>query len=122
VSIKLQTLKLGPDVQAETIVVVRILDRSTPQPVPRFTPRKFLEWVKKQVPLADAVHGCYEAGPFGQGVPPQLVAMGIAKVVVQPVALDKRHNGLNDDKRDAGIGPARGSLRGWQLPRAGDGA
>ena len=96
-----QTLKLGLDVHAETIVVVRILDQSSPQPAQKFTPGKFLEWVKKQVALADAVHSCYEAGPFGYGLHRQLVALGLHNVVVQPVCLDERHTGVNDDKRDA---------------------
>jgi len=96
-----QTLKLGLDVHAETIVVVRILDQSSPQPAQKFTPAKFLEWVKKQVALADAVYSCYEAGPFGYGLHRQLVALGVHNVVVQPVCLDKRHTGVNDDKRDA---------------------
>jgi transposase len=96
-----QTLKLGLDVHAETIVVVRILDQSTPQPAQQFTPAKFLEWAKKQVALAEAVHSCYEAGPFGYGLHRQLVALGLHNVVVQPVCLDERHTGVNDDKRDA---------------------
>ena len=31
------------------IVVVRILDHSAPQPAQKFTPAKFLEWVKTQI-------------------------------------------------------------------------
>jgi len=98
---KLPTLKLGLDVHAETIVVVRILDHSGPQPAQKFTPAKFLAWVKQQVGLAEAVHSCYEAGPFGYSLHRQLVALGIHNVVVQPVCLDERHTGVNDDKRDA---------------------
>ncbi|MGD1087807.1 MAG: transposase [Verrucomicrobiota bacterium] len=95
------TIKLGLDVHADTIVVVRILDQSGPQPAQKFSPPKFLEWVKKQVPLAAAVESCYEAGPFGYGLHRQLVALGIHNVVVQPVCLDERCTGVNDDKRDA---------------------
>jgi transposase len=100
-STKPQTLKLGLDVHAETIVVVRIFDQSGPQPAQKFTPVKFLEWVKKQVGLAVAVHSCYEAGPFGYGLHRHLVALGVHNVVAQPVCLDERHTGVNDDKRDA---------------------
>ena len=100
-STKHKTLKLGLDVHAETIVVVRILDPSSPPPAQKFTPPKFLEWVKKQVGLAEAVHSCYEAGPFGYGLHRQLVELGLHNVVVQPVCLDERHTGVNDDKRDA---------------------
>ena len=98
---KPKTLKLGLDVHAATIVVVRILDQSSPQPAQKFTPAKFLEWAKQQVPLAEAVHSCYEAGPFGYGLHRQLEALGIRNVVVQPVCLDERRTGVNDDKRDA---------------------
>src|ERR1700753_2767892 len=63
-----QTIKLGLDVHADTIVVVRILDHSAPQPAQKFTPAKFLAWVQTQVKLASAVHSCYEAGPFGYGL------------------------------------------------------
>jgi len=96
-----QTIKLGLDVHADTIVVVRILEQSGPQPAQKFTPAKFLAWVKKQVALAEAVHSCYEAGPFGYGLHRELVALGIHNVVVQPVCLDERRTGVNDDKRDA---------------------
>ena len=96
-----QAIKLVLDVHAETIVVVRILDQSTPPPAQKFTPTMFLEWVKKQIPLADAVHSCYEAGPFGYGLHRQLVELGTDNVVVQPVCLGERHTGVNDDKRDA---------------------
>ena len=62
---KLQTLKLGLDVHADTIVVVRLLENSAPQPAQKFKPAKFLAWINTQLPLAEAVHTCYEAGPFG---------------------------------------------------------
>ncbi len=98
---KHQTIKLGLDVHADTIVVVRILDHSAPQPAQKFAPAKFLEWVKTQRTLADAVHSCYEAGPFGYGLHRALVKMGVHNVVVQPVCLDEHHKGVNHDKSDA---------------------
>jgi transposase len=98
---KLQSLKLGLDVHADTIVVVRILDHSAPQPAQKFTPAKFLAWVKTQLPLAAAVHSCYEAGPFGYGLHRELVALGVRNLVVQPVCLDEHHKGVNHDKSDA---------------------
>jgi len=100
-SSKLQTLKLGLDVHADTIVVVRILDNSAPQPAQKFAPTKFLAWIKTQLPLAEQVHSCYEAGPFGYGLHRDLVALGVRNVVVQPVCLDEQHTGVNHDKSDA---------------------
>jgi len=96
-----QTIKLGLDVHADTIMVVRILDHSAPQPAQRFAPAKFLQWVQAQVKLADVVHSCYEAGPFGYGLHRDLVKFGVQNVVVQPVCLDERHTGVNHDKSDA---------------------
>jgi transposase len=96
-----QSLKLGLDVHADSIMVVRILDHSTPQPAQKFTPAKFREWVRSQLKLAVTVHSCYEAGPFGYGLHRELVGLGVRNVVVQPVWLDERHKGVNHDKSDA---------------------
>ena len=98
---KHRLIKLGLDVHADTIVVVRILDNAAPQPAQRFTWAKFRVWIKTQLALAAAVHSCYEAGPFGYGLHRELVALGVQNVVVQPVCLDERHTGVNHDKSDA---------------------
>jgi transposase len=98
---KPQTIKLGLDVHADTIVVVRILDHSAPQPAQKFTPAKFGQWVKTQLTQAAQVHSCYEAGPFGYGLHRELVALGVQNLVVQPVCLDERHTGVNHDQSDA---------------------
>ena len=55
---KYQTIKLGLDVHADSIVVSRILDNSAPQPAQTFHPEKFLVWVKNQVAQADTVYSC----------------------------------------------------------------
>jgi len=98
---KYQTIKLGLDVHADTIVVVRLLENSAPQPAQKFTPAKFRVWIKTQLPLAETVHSCYEAGPFGYGLHRELVALGVQNLVVQPVCLDEHHKGVNHDKSDA---------------------
>jgi transposase len=98
---QLTTIKLGLDVHAASIVMVRILEHSAPQPAQKFTPGKFKEWVKTQLDLAVAVHSCYEAGPLGYGLHRYLVQLGIQNVVVQPVCLDEHHKGVNHDKSDA---------------------
>src|SRR5437867_7413876 len=53
---KYQTIKLGLDVHADSIVVARMLDNSGPQPAQTFWPEKFLDWVKSQVAQAEAVY------------------------------------------------------------------
>ena len=96
-----QLIKLGLDVHADTIVVVRQLDHSAPQPAQRFSWAKFRAWLPSQLALADTVHSCYEAGPFGYGLHRELVALGVRNVVVQPVCLDERRTGVNHDASDA---------------------
>lgn len=58
-------IKLGLDVHASSIVVVRQIDAQVAQPAQRFTPEQFPAFVRKQLTRAQAVHSCYEAGPFG---------------------------------------------------------
>lgn len=96
-----ERIKLGLDVHAEWIVVVRIVDGAAPQPAQRFTWTKFLEWVKTQLGQAGEVHSCYEAGPFGYGLHRALSALGVKNHVVQAVSLDERHTGVKTDKTDA---------------------
>ena len=90
-----------PEVRADSIVVVRILENSAPQPAQKFTPAQFLTWLKTQVLLAEQVHSCYEAGPFGFGLHRDLVRLGVRNLVVQPVCLDAQRMGVNHYKSDA---------------------
>jgi len=98
---KYETIKLGLDVHADSIRVVRMIDGATPQPAQKMSPKDFLIWVAKQVPLAQKVHSCYEAGPFGYGLHRQLVALGIENVVIRPQVLDEYYSRVNTDKTDA---------------------
>src|SRR5256885_15332137 len=97
---QLETIKLGLDVHAGSIVVVRILEHSAPQPAQKFAPGKFKEWVKTQLPLAPEVHSCYEAGPFGVVLHREVGKMGINNVVGQPACLDERPTRGKHDKSD----------------------
>jgi len=98
---KYQSIKLGLDIHADTIVVARILDNSAPQPAQTFMPGDFLGWVKRQLAQAEAVYSCYEAGPFGFVLHRQLAGLGVRNLVVQPVCLDEHRKGVNHDKSDA---------------------
>jgi len=100
-AVKAKCIKLGIDVHADSYRVVRQLDHATPQPAQKFTPKDFLVWAKKQLVLAEAVHSCYEAGPFGYGLHRALLAMGIQNIVVRPQDWDELHKGVKTDKTDA---------------------
>jgi transposase len=100
-STRYQLIKLGLDVHADSIVVVRIIENSAPQPAQRFAPGDFLKWIQSQLRQAEQVHSCYEAGPFGFVLHRQLAALGVRNVVIQPVCLDEQRKNVNDDKSDA---------------------
>ncbi|MGH8531096.1 MAG: IS110 family transposase [Nevskiales bacterium] len=94
-------IKLGLDVHADSVRVVRQLDHATPQPAQKFKPEQFLDWATKQVKLAAKVYSCYEAGPFGYGLHRQLTALGIENVVIRPQNWDELGKGVKTDKTDA---------------------
>jgi len=98
---KAQTLKLGIDVHADRYVVVRQLDGNTPQPAQTFRPAALLEWVSKQLTLAERVYTCYEAGPFGYGLHRELTALGVTNYVVRPRDWDEYGKNVKTDRRDA---------------------
>ena len=94
-------IKLGLDVHADNVRVVRQVDGATPQPAQKFTLPQFLRWVEKQRPRAAAVYSCYEAGPFGYGLHRQLTALGIVNLVVRPQKWDELGKGVKTDRTDA---------------------
>jgi len=94
-------IKLGLDVHADSIRVVRMIDGATPQPAQKMTSSEFLEWAAKQLVLADEVCSCYEAGPLGYGLHRKLAALGIDNFVVRPQTLDDYHTRVKTDKADA---------------------
>ena len=98
---KIQIIKLGIDVHADDVRVVRQLDNATPQPAQKFTHAQFLVWVAKQVKLAAKVYSCYEAGPFGFGLHRQLTKLGVTNIVIRPQNWDELGKGVKTDKLDA---------------------
>jgi transposase len=96
-----KVILLGLDVHAESITVVRQIDGGMPQPAQKFSPARFLDWMKRQRELAETVWSCYEAGPFGYGLHRQLEALGIKNLVVCPRNWDEGATGVKTDKSDA---------------------
>ncbi len=89
------------DWHADHFRVARMCDGLSPQPAQRFTPASFLDFVKKQLALADQVFVVYEAGPGGFHLHRQLTTLGATAYVVHPVKLDPQHKGVVTDKTDA---------------------
>ena len=101
VSKQYRCIKLGLDVHADSIRVVRMIDGATPQPAQKMTPDEFPKWAAKQLTLADRVCSCYEAGPLGYGLHRKLLALGIENIVIRPQVLDEYRVRVKTDKTDA---------------------
>jgi len=99
--VKAKQIKLGIDVHADNVRVVRQIDDANPQPAQKFTHEKFLSWAKKQTTLAENVWSCYEAGAFGFVLHRQLVALGVNNLVICPQNWDERGKGVKTDQLDA---------------------
>jgi transposase len=94
-------IKLGLDVHSSSIVVVRQIDAQVAQPAQRFTPEQFPAFVRRQLEQAEAVHSCYEAGPFGYVLHRRLYAMGVHNLVVRPRDWSNYGERVKTDSRDA---------------------
>jgi transposase len=94
-------IKLGLDVHASSIVVVRQLDAQGSQPAQHFSPEQFLAFARRQVARADAVHSCYEAGPFGYVLHRRLEGLGAHNLVVRPRDWSTYGERVKTDSRDA---------------------
>jgi len=94
-------IKLGLDVHASSIVVVRQLDAQAPQPAQRFHPEQFPAFVRRQLTRAERVYSCYEAGPFGYVLHRQLAALGVQNLVVRPRDWSAYGERIKTDSRDA---------------------
>lgn len=100
-AVKHTRIKLGVDVHADSYRVVRQIDEATPQPAQKMTPPEFLKFARKQLQLAQEVHSCYEAGPFGYGLHRELLEMGVKNIVIRPQNWDELGRGVKTDKTDA---------------------
>lgn len=97
-----RVIKLGLDVHASLIVVVRQVDEQASQPPQRFSEEGFIAFVRRQLAQAEGVHSCYEAGPFGFVLHRRLVAMGAHNLVVRPRDWCTYGERVKTDGRDAG--------------------
>ena len=95
------SIKLGLDIHADSVCVVRQIDGACPQPAQKFTWEKFWAWAAKQCELAERVYSCYEAGPFGYVTHRRLKQIGIENIVVRPQDWDELGKGVKTDRSDA---------------------
>jgi transposase len=94
-------IKLGLDVHASSIVVVRQVDAQVSQPAQHLSPEQLPAFLRRQLARADAVHSCYEAGPFGYTLHRQLTALGVQNLVVRPRDWSTYGERVKTDSRDA---------------------
>lgn len=97
-----RVIKLGLDVHASLIVVVRQVDEQASQPPQRFNEATFIAFVHRQLAEAEQVHSCYEAGPFGYVLHRRLTALGVHNLVVRPRDWSTYGERVKTDSRDAG--------------------
>lgn len=90
-------IKLGLDVHARQITVVRQVGDLTPQPPQVFSKEKLLIWVEQMIKAGAIVHSCYEAGVMGYTLHRELTRLGAVNVVVVPQKLA----GARKQKTDA---------------------
>lgn len=90
-------IKLGMDVHARQITVVRQMGDRTPQPAQVFTKEALLVWVKQMIKAGAIVHSCYEAGVMGYTLHRELNALGATNMVIVPQMLA----GAKKQKTDA---------------------
>ena len=97
-----RVVKLGMDVHAKTISVVRIFGSGSAEPAQSFSYEKLIRWVKtKHLDNGWEVYACYEAGPTGFGLQRQLERLGVSCHVVQPRKWDEYGRGVKTDALDA---------------------
>jgi transposase len=97
-----RVIKLGLDIHASLIVVVRQVDDQASQPPQRFSEEAFIGFVHRQLAAAESVHSCYEAGPFGYVLHRRLTALGVHNLVVRPRDWSTYGERVKTDARDAG--------------------
>ncbi|MGA2690979.1 MAG: IS110 family transposase [Opitutaceae bacterium] len=83
-------------------MVVRQVDEQGSQPPQRFSQEGFIGFVHRQLAQADAVHSCYEAGPFGYVLHRRLTSLGVNSLVVRPRDWCAYGERVKTDGRDAG--------------------
>jgi transposase len=96
-----ELILLGTDTHGQQYTFGRKIDNQGCQPPQQLSPAKFLEFLQKQVTLAERVVMVYEAGPFGYALYRQATKLGVECLVCAPEKLSRGRN-RTTDKIDAG--------------------
>ena len=91
-----QVIKLGVDTHGGSYTLSRMIDNQGLQPPQKMAPEAFLEFLKKQVMLAQRVVMVYEAGPYGYALYRQATALGVECLVCAPERLSRGRKRVND--------------------------
>ena len=89
------------DVRLLEHVVAMQYDGHSPKPLQRFRLKDLLVWVQKQIAQGWRIVSCYEAGPFGYGLPRQLETLGVTNYVIRPRNRDEQNKRVRTDRTDA---------------------
>jgi transposase len=91
-----QLIALGVDAHGQQNTFARKIDNLGLQPPQQLAPHKFLEFLRKQVALAQRVVMVYEAGPYGFALYRQATELGVECLVCAPERLNRGRKCVND--------------------------
>jgi transposase len=91
-----ELIKLGVDTHAGQYTFARMIDNLGCQPAQSLTPEAFLEFLKKQLTLANRVVVLYEAGPYGFSLYRQATGLGAECLVSAPERLSRGRKRVTD--------------------------
>lgn len=91
-----EVILLGVDTHGSQYTFARKLDNQGCQPPQELTPEKFLEFLQKQVAMANRVVMVYEAGPYGFALYRQATELGAQCLVCVPERLGRGRKRVND--------------------------
>lgn len=91
-----QLIKLGVDTHAGQYTFARMIDNQGSQPPQKLAPEAFLQFLQKQLSLAQRVVMVYEAGPYAFALYRQATALGVECLVCAPERLSRGRKRVND--------------------------
>lgn len=95
------TIYLGIDQHADTLVVAQQYNACVPKRARKFTKKTtFMKWVSQMIEEGASINACYEAGPCGYWLYRELREMGVMCIVVAPKKWSENGK-VKTDARDA---------------------